>query len=76
ERVMRNKVGYAGHIATLGAVITSLGGVPGRWSALHANGVYGEAKAWQGGTPQEVERVADGLRARGVGKLILPALYL
>ncbi|WP_238535093.1 hypothetical protein, partial [Salmonella enterica] len=25
---------------------------------------------------QEVERLADGLRARGVAKLILPALYL
>ncbi|EAA6037716.1 activating enzyme, partial [Salmonella enterica] len=24
----------------------------------------------------EVERLADGLRARGVAKLILPALYL
>ncbi|ELO89667.1 pyruvate formate lyase activating enzyme, partial [Salmonella enterica subsp. enterica serovar Enteritidis str. 6.0562-1] len=41
-----------------------------------AHGVYGEAKAWPGATPQEVERLADGLRARGVAKLILPALYL
>ncbi|EHC57869.1 hypothetical protein LTSEMIN_6410, partial [Salmonella enterica subsp. enterica serovar Minnesota str. A4-603] len=31
---------------------------------------------WPGATPQEVERLADGLRARGVAKLILPALYL
>ncbi|KCU92789.1 putative pyruvate formate lyase activating enzyme [Salmonella enterica subsp. enterica serovar Cerro str. FSL R8-0235] len=45
-----------------------------RLNAFHAHGVYGEAKA--GRTPQEVERLADGLRARGVAKLILPALYL
>ncbi|EHC28013.1 hypothetical protein LTSEALA_6334, partial [Salmonella enterica subsp. enterica serovar Alachua str. R6-377] len=33
-------------------------------------------KPGPGATPQEVERLADGLRARGVAKLILPALYL
>lgn len=40
------------------------------------DGVMLDLKAWPGATPQEVERLADGLRARRVAKLILPALYL
>lgn len=74
--VIPNQVDYAAHIDSLAAFITSLGEVPVRLNAFHAHGVYGEAKAWPGATPQEVERLADGLRARGVAKLILPALYL
>lgn len=74
--VIPDQVDYAAHIDSLAAFITSLGEVPVRLNAFHAHGVYGEAKAWPGATQQEVERLADGLRARGVAKLILPALYL
>ncbi|EBA2276088.1 YjjW family glycine radical enzyme activase [Salmonella enterica] len=74
--VIPGQVDYAAHIDSLAAFITSLGEVPVRLNAFHAHGVYGEAKAWPGATPQEVEQLADGLRARGVAKLILPALYL
>ena len=67
---------YLQHIDALAAFITQLGRVAVRLNAFHAHGVYGEARTWPGAAPEDVERLACALRARGVDNLIFPALYL
>jgi len=74
--VIPGQVDYLEHIEPLAAFISQLGDVPVRLNAFHAHGVYGEAKTWPGATPEEVNQLAAALRARGVKKLIFPALYL
>lgn len=74
--VIPGQVDYLEHIEPLAAFISQLGDVPVRLNAFHAHGVYGEAKKWPGATPEEVNQLAAALRARGVKKLIFPALYL
>lgn len=74
--VIPDQVDYAAHIDSLAAFIMSLGEVPVRLNVFHAQGVYGEAKAWPSATSEDVEQLAQRLRERGVDNLIFPALYL
>lgn len=74
--VIPEKCDYLQHIDALAAFIQTLGDVPVRLNAFHAHGVYGEAKQWRSATAQDVEPLAQALNARGVKKIILPALYL
>ena len=74
--VIPGQVDYLQHIEELAALIKGLGDVPVRLNAFHAHGVYGEAQSWPSATPEDVERLADSLRERGVSRLIFPALYL
>lgn len=70
------QVDYLQHREPLAAFIRQLGDVPVRLNAFHAHGVYGEAKSWPGAAPEDIDKLARALRARGVENLILPALYL
>lgn len=67
---------YQQHIDALAAFIRTLGDVPVRLNAFHAHGVYGEAKQWRSATREDIAPLAQALEARGVEKVILPALYL
>ncbi|HFZ8994935.1 TPA: YjjW family glycine radical enzyme activase [Citrobacter freundii] len=74
--VIPGQVDYLQHIDALATFIHQLGDIPVRLNAFHAHGVYGEAKAWPGATPEDIAQLAEALRARGVENLIFPALYL
>ena len=67
---------YLEEAESLSAFITELGDVPIRLNAFHAHGVYGEAKLWGSAGPTDVEAVSQALQARGITRLIPPALYL
>ncbi|KNC89290.1 YjjW family glycine radical enzyme activase [Trabulsiella odontotermitis] len=67
---------YLTSIAPLSAFIAELGDVPVRLNAFHAHGVYGEAKNWRSARPDDIKTLADALQARGITRLIHPALYL
>ncbi|MFW0764422.1 YjjW family glycine radical enzyme activase [Trabulsiella odontotermitis] len=67
---------YLTSIEPLSAFIAALGDVPVRLNAFHAHGVYGEAKNWRSARPDDIQALADALQARGITRLIHPALYL
>lgn len=67
---------YLAAIEPLSAFIAELGDVPVRLNAFHAHGVYGEAKNWRSARPDDIQALADALQARGITRLIHPALYL
>ena len=67
---------YLQEIESLSAFIRDLGEVPVRLNAFHAYGVYGEAKTWRSAGPDDIEALAQALRARGITQIIPPALYL
>ena len=67
---------YLEEIEPLSAFIRELGEVPVRLNAFHAHGVYGEAKTWRSAGPDDIETLAQALRARGITQIIPPALYL
>ena len=74
--VIPDRTDYLQHIDELSAFIRSLGEIPVRLNAFHAHGVYGKAKSWRSAHAADVEPLAAALRARGVEKITLPALYL
>ncbi|MFX4313246.1 YjjW family glycine radical enzyme activase, partial [Enterobacter sp. 63] len=55
--------------------IRSLGNVPVRINAFHAQGVYGEAASWHSATPADIEPLALALENEQI-TVIRPALYL
>lgn len=67
---------YLEEAESLGAFIAELGDIPVRLNAFHAHGVYGEAKAWGSAGPTDIDAVSQALQARGITRLIPPALYL
>ncbi|WP_368300129.1 YjjW family glycine radical enzyme activase [Kluyvera sichuanensis] len=67
---------YLEEAEPLGAFIAGLGDIPVRLNAFHAHGVYGEAKAWGSAGPTDIDAVSQALQARGITRLIPPALYL
>lgn len=67
---------YQQAIDPLSEFIRTLGEVPLRLNAFHAYGVYGEAKTWRSARAEDVEPLAQALKARGIDNIILPALYL
>ncbi len=67
---------YLSSIEPLSAFIATLGDVPVRLNAFHTHGVSGEAKNWRSARPDDIQALADALQARGITRLIHPALYL
>ncbi|KFC07789.1 radical activating enzyme [Trabulsiella guamensis ATCC 49490] len=67
---------YLAAIEPLSAFIATLGDVPVRLNAFHAHGLSGEAKNWRSARPDDIQTLADALQARGITRLIHPALYL
>ncbi|MBW7981547.1 YjjW family glycine radical enzyme activase [Enterobacillus tribolii] len=68
---------YLQHIDALSEFILTLGSdVNVRLNAFHHHGVRGEARAWPNATQEHVETLAAELEARGVERIIRPALYL
>lgn len=67
---------YLEEADALSAFIRSLGDVPVRLNAFHAHGVYGEAKTWHSAGPDDIARLTQALKTRGIEQLIPPALYL
>ncbi|MFP5597608.1 YjjW family glycine radical enzyme activase [Kluyvera sp. 142486] len=67
---------YLEEAESLGAFIAELGDIPVRLNAFHAHGVYGEATAWGSAGPADIEAISQALQARGITRLIPPALYL
>ncbi|MEO3992266.1 YjjW family glycine radical enzyme activase [Pseudocitrobacter cyperus] len=67
---------YLAEADALCTFIHGLGDVSVRLNAFHAHGVYGEAKTWRSAGPDDIETLAQALRARGITQIIPPALYL
>lgn len=67
---------YLKEIEALSEFIRELGEIPVRLNAFHAHAVYGEAKTWRSAGPDDIETLAQALRARGITRIIPPALYL
>lgn len=67
---------YLQHIDALSAFLRELGPITLRINAFHNHGTYGEARAWQPASQQEVETLAEALTRRGMSRILLPALYL
>lgn len=67
---------YLSAIEPLSAFIAGLGDIPVRLNAFHAHGVYGEAAQWRSAGPDDINALAGALEARGITRLIHPALYL
>ncbi|WNN71214.1 YjjW family glycine radical enzyme activase [Kluyvera cryocrescens] len=74
--VIPGQTDYVQESEALSAFISALGDIPVRLNAFHAHGVYGEAKSWRSAVPQDVEAVSQALQARGITRIIPPALYL
>ncbi len=74
--VIPGQTDYVQESEALSAFISALGDIPVRLNAFHAHGVYGEAKSWRSAGPQDVEAVSQALQARGITRIIPPALYL
>lgn len=74
--VIPQQTDYLKEVEALSEFIHDLGKVPVRLNAFHAYGVYGEAKTWRSAGPDDIEALAQALRARGITQIIPPALYL
>ncbi|WP_281549070.1 YjjW family glycine radical enzyme activase [Kluyvera cryocrescens] len=74
--VIPGQTDYVQESEAFSAFISALGDIPVRLNAFHAHGVYGEAKSWRSAGPQDVEAVSQALQARGITRIIPPALYL
>lgn len=73
--VIPDQCDYLEHVKALIAFIRSLGNIPVRINAFHAQGVYGEAASWRSATPADIEPLALALENEQI-TVIRPALYL